>query len=312
MEKIMANLNKLWVERYRPQVIEDYIFQDQKQKLSFLKMIADRSIPHLLLSGCAGSGKTTLARILINEMQIDENDIKTINASDQNSVDVIRDEIKTFIGTFALSGFKIIHLEEADYLTPNAQAVMRVLMEEYSDVARFILTCNYENKVIPAIKSRCQHFRFKASDPNDIAEYMVKILASEHMKFDLDLIDKYISVHYPDIRAIIQALQKNSIDGVLQDHHDDGEAGDYKFALLDLIERDEWFEARKLACSSVVAEEWEYVYRFLYDNLHKSPKFSTNKYEDGIVIVADHLYKNSLCADPEINAAAMFIRLSQV
>ena len=308
----MADLNKLWVEKYRPQVIEEYIFQDDKQKASFLKMIDERSIPHLLLSGVQGSGKTTLAKILINEMQLDENDVLTINASDQNNVEVIRDTIKTFISTFAMSGYKIVHLEEADYLTLNAQGIMRGLMEDYADVARFILSCNYENKIMPAIRSRCQCFRFKSSNRDDIAEYMVKILASEHIQFDLDLIDKYISIHFPDIRSIIQSLQKNSVDGILQAHNDEGAVGDYKFELLNLIERDQWFEARKLACASVVAEEWEYIFRFLYENLHKTPKFSAGKYEDGIVIVADHLYKHALVADPEINAAAMFIRLTNI
>lgn len=310
----MTEITKLWAIKHRPTTIDDYIFQDKNQKLAFLRMIAEQSIPHLLLSGVQGTGKTTIAKILINEMNIDEMDVITINASDENSVDVIRDKIKNFVLSYAMSKFKIVHLEEADYLTPNGQAVLRVLMEEYADHARFVLTCNYEHRIIPAIRSRCQHHRFKTANKDDIAEYAVKILANEHVTFDLDLIDEYIAAYYPDIRAIVNALQQNTIDGELhKPSATSGGAGDYKFDLIEHIETDDWLAARKLACGSVAAEEWEDVYRFLYDNIDKAPKFKLKeKYESGIVIIADHLYKNGVTADPEINAAAMFIRLSQL
>ena len=305
--------HKLWVEKYRPQTVNEYIFHDNAQRTAVMKMIADKSIPHLLLSGVQGSGKTTLAQILINEMDVDETDVITINASDENSVDTIRDKIKSFITTFAMGEFKIVHLEEADYITPNGQGVMRRMMEEYSDTARFILTCNYENKIIPAVKSRCQQFRFKAGDKVDIAEYAADILISEKIKFDLDTLDKYISIGYPDVRKIVNLLQQYTSDGVLSLPLSDKEAGDYKFKLLDFIERDKWLDARLLCCENVVAEEWEEVYRFLYENLSKAPKFQDkDKWEGGIVVIADHLYKHGIVADPEINAAAMFIRLTQL
>ncbi len=258
--------HKLWVEKYRPQTVDEYIFHDNAQKTAVMKMIADKSIPHLLLSGVQGSGKTTLAQILINEMDVDETDVITINASDENSVDTIRDKIKSFITTFAMGEFKIVHLEEADYITPNGQGVMRRMMEEYSDTARFILTCNYENKIIPAVKSRCQQFRFKAGDKVDIAEYAAGILMAEKVKFDLDTLDKYIAIGYPDVRKIVNLLQQYTSDGVLSLPLSDKEAGDYKFKLLDFIERDKWLDARLLCCENVVAEEWEEVYRFLYEN----------------------------------------------
>ncbi len=305
--------HKLWVEKYRPQTVNEYIFHDNAQRNAVMKMIADKSIPHLLLSGVQGSGKTTLAQILINEMDVDETDVITINASDENSVDTIRDKIKSFITTFAMGEFKIVHLEEADYITPNGQGVMRRMMEEYSDTARFILTCNYENKIIPAVKSRCQQFRFKAGDKVDIAEYAADILISEKVKFDLDTLDKYIAIGYPDVRKIVNLLQQYTIDGQLTLPLSDKEAGDYKFKLLDFIERDKWLDARLLCCENVVAEEWEEVYRFLYENLNKAPKFQDkDKWEGGIVVIADHLYKHGIVADPEINAAAMFIRMTQL
>ena len=303
---------KLWVEKYRPKTVDEYVFHDPTIKAAVNRMIADHNIPHLLLSGVQGSGKTTLSQILVSELEIEDTDILTVNGSDENSVDDMRNKIKSFITTFAMGEFKVVRLEEADYLSLNAQAVLRSMMEEYADVARFILTCNYENKIIPALKSRCQHFRFKAGDKIDITEYAAKILMEEHINFNIDTLDKFVSVGYPDVRKIVNMLQQHTADGQLQYPTAD-EAGDYKFKLLDLVARDKWLDARLLCCENVVAEEWESVYRFLYENLGESPKFQVQtSYEAGIVILADRLYKHGIVADPEINAAAMFIDLSRL
>ena len=306
-------LHKLWVEEFRPRKLEDYIFQDPNQKLSFAKMIADKSIPNLLLSGVQGSGKTTMALMLIQALELEDTDVLIINASDENSVDTIRDKLKSFVSTFAMGPFKVVCLEEADYITLNGQSVLRKLMEDFTDSVRFILTCNYEHKIMPAISSRCQHYRFKSFDKDDIAERVALILATKHVKFTLDLVDQYVAAGYPDIRKVINMLQQSCVDGVLQTPHSSGEVGDYKFQLLDLLERDKWFDIRKLLCGTVAAEEWEDVYRFLYENIEKSAKFSNqDKWEAAIVVIADHLYKHGIVADPEINASAMFIRLAQV
>ena len=308
-----TNKHALWVEKFRPKTLDEYIFHDDNQRTAIERMVSDKTIPHLLLSGVQGSGKTTLGLVLINELDMDETDVLTINASDENNVDTIREKIKNFVSTFAMGDFKIVHLEEADYLTPNAQAVLRRMMEEYVDTARFILTCNYENKIVPAIKSRCQHFRFTKHDIADVTESVAKILLQEKVSFDLDLLDKYVRVGYPDIRKIINTLQQNCNDGKLLPLISEHSAGDYKFELLDLLSTDDWNAARTLTCGEVAAEEWEDVYKFLYENLDKAPKFQTkDKWEEGIIIIADHLYKHSLVADPEINAAAMYIRLGQV
>ena len=154
---------KLWVEKYRPKTIDQYVFQDETLKAAVTKWLAEGNIPHLLLSGVQGAGKTSLSQILINEINIDETDVLMINASDENSVDTIREKIKGFISTWPMGDFKVVRLEEADYISLPAQGVLRSMIEDYSEVARFILTCNYENKIKPAIKSRCQHFRFDAS-----------------------------------------------------------------------------------------------------------------------------------------------------
>jgi len=308
----MSLKDNLWVEKYRPKTIDQYVFHDDAHKQAFLAMIDEKTIPHLLLSGIQGSGKTTIAHILIDALEVDQSDLLTINASDENSVDVIREKIKGFVATWALGDFKVVLLEECDYMTPNGQAVLRRLMEQYADSARFILTCNYEHKVLPAVVSRCQHFRFKAGNKDDITESMAIMLTTENIKCDLDTLDAYVRVGYPDIRKIVNLLQQNSKTGTLI-KPTQVEAGDYKFKLLDLITNDKWNEARALCCTNVAAEEWEDVYRFLYDNLHTSPKFTAReKWEAGIVVIADFLHRNSLVADQEINAAAMFISLSHI
>jgi len=308
-----ADKHVLWVEKYRPSSLDEYIFHDESHKKAFQQMVENKTIPHLLLSGVQGSGKTTIAQILIKELGVDPTDVLLINASDENSVDFMRDKIKSFITTFAMGEFKVIQLEEADYLTINAQAVLRKYMEDPNCPARFILTCNYENKIMPAIKSRSQQFRFKSGDRDEITEYAARILLTEKVKFGIDLLDKYIAVGYPDIRKVINLLQQNSINGVLQSLVSKSESGDYKFKLLDFLNIDDWAGARTLACGNVATEEWEDLYRFLYENLDKSKKFSKkDNWEAGIVIITDHLYKNAVIADQEINAAAMFIRLSQV
>ena len=310
---INSSKHQLWCEKYRPKILDEYVFHDASHKKAFTQMVEEKTIPHLLLSGVQGSGKTTIAQILIEEIGFDSTDVMVINASDENSVDNMREKIKNFISTFAMGDFKVVLLEEADYLSQPAQAILRKYMEDERSPARFILTCNYDNKLMPAIKSRTQHYRFKAADKNEIAEFGAKILIAEDIEFDLEKLDRYVAVGYPDIRKIINLLQQNSISGHLMNQAAEVEAGDYKFALLDLISADKWNEARTLACDNVSSEEWEDVYRFLYENLNKSAKFSKkDNWEPGIVIIAEHLYKNSIVADPEINAAAMFIRLSQV
>ncbi len=303
----------LWAEKYRPETLNDYIFHDNTHKNAFQNMVANNTIPHLLLSGIQGSGKTTIAQILVKALDVDSTDILVINASDETGVDTMREKIKNFISTIAMSGIKIVQLEEADHLSQPAQAVLRKYMEDYNADARFILTCNYEHRIIPALKSRTQQFRFHASNTDDITEFAAKILIKEKVSFDIPLLDKYISVGYPDIRKIINLLQQNSIDGVLQPVTTTAESGDYKFDLLDMITTDNWLGARQLIIQNVLPEEWDEVYKFLYENLDKSPKFSNPAtWQAGILVIAEFLYKNGIIADQEINACALFIRLSQI
>lgn len=303
-----------WVEKYRPTTVNEYIFHDAHQRAKILEAIEKQDIPHMLLSGIQGSGKSTLVGVLINELNVLDADVLTINASDKNSIDVVRDEITSFATSSPIGNFKVIVLEECDFISFNGQGALRRLMEDYFESVRFILTCNYEYKVLPAIVSRCTlRFRFKNPDRNDIAEFLIKVLANEKISFDLDLIDEYIDFGYPDIRTCLSTIQQYVVGGVLQPITDKTANADYKFKLIDLIEADKWVDARKLVCSSVIKEEYVDLYRFLYENIHTSKKFQNQElWEEAIVIINEHLFKHSVVADPEICLASLFICLGQV
>ena len=172
-------ISKLWFEKYRPTTIEDYIFNSEIHKVAFSKIIKSKEIPHMALSGIQGTGKTAIAKILIAsciDPSVMDTDVLVINASDQNSVDNVRNEIKSHILSYGMGAYKVILLQEADYLSPAAQGILRDYMEEYEQSCRFILACNYKHKIMPAILSRCQQYDFKSPDRDDIASRMVAIL----------------------------------------------------------------------------------------------------------------------------------------
>lgn len=307
----MSRKNILWTEKYRPQKLDEYVFHDDNLKKKIKSIIQSGDLPHLLLSGVQGLGKTSLSQVILNELDIDRNDILRINASDETGVDAMRDKIKSFAQTYPNGKFKVVQLEECDYLTHNSQATLRAMMEDYSDNCRFIGTCNHENKIIPALKSRMQHFHFKNPNIDDVLIKAGEILAAEDIDFDIDLLNTYVTIAYPDIRKIINLLQQNSIDGKLQSPTNDEIEADYKFKLLDFISNKNFRQARKLVAENVSREEYEDFYRFLYMNVDKMVK-STDKQETIIVIISNYLYRHSLVADPEINAAACLIEISMV
>ena len=174
-------MKELWVEKYRPKTVDGYVFRDDHQRKQIATWIKDKSIPHLLLSGAAGIGKTTLAKILINEIGIEDYDVLEINASRTNSVEDVRDKITNFVQMIPFGPFKVVLLDEADYLSPNAQAALRGVMEEYHATSRFILTCNYPNRIIPAIHSRCQGFHVERTDQTEYTARVATILVEENV-----------------------------------------------------------------------------------------------------------------------------------
>jgi replication factor C small subunit len=214
-------MKELWTEKYRPNQLVDYVFRDQAQREQVEGWVKSGAIPHLLFSGSPGVGKTTLARILIHELGIDPFDVMEINASRENNIDTIRAKITGFVQTMPFGDFKIVLLDEADYITPNGQAALRGVMETYSSTARFILTCNYPNRVIPALHSRCQGFHIERVDVTEFTARMATILVTESVEFDLDTLDSYVKATYPDLRKCINLCQMNTLDGRLSAPHGD-------------------------------------------------------------------------------------------
>lgn len=306
-----ALMKELWTEKYRPRTLDQYVFRDEHQKKQIQTWVRDKSIPHLLFSGNAGIGKTTLARILLNELQVNDLDVLEINASRTNSVDDVRAKIVNFVQMIPFGDFKVVLLDEADYLSPNAQAALRGVMEEYHTTARFILTCNYPNRVIPALHSRCQGFHIERVDQTEFTARVAEILMKEGITPDLETLDTYVKATYPDLRKCINVVQMNAQNGVLlkPQKNDTGES-DYKLQMVELFKAGKITEARKLVCSQVRPDEVEDIYKWMYDNITLFGDES--RQEKAILIIKQGLVDHTLVGDPEINLAATMIRLQNL
>jgi replication factor C small subunit len=304
-------MKELWVEKYRPTTVDSYVFRDDAQRNQVATWIKDKSIPHLLFSGAAGIGKTTLAKLLMNELDVNPLDILEINASRTNSVDDVRNKIINFVQMIPFGDFKVVLLDEADYLSPNAQAALRGVMEEYHTTARFILTCNYENRIIPAIHSRCQGFHIAKVDQTEFTARVATILITEGVVPDLDILDTYVKATYPDLRKCINMVQMNVQEGsLLRPNEGDTGNSDWKLDMVELFKQGKINDARKLLCGAVRPEEMEEIYRWLYDNVEL---FGSEEQQDTAVLtIKQGLVDHALVADAEINLAATLIRLARI
>lgn len=310
----MSALRTFWVDKFAPKEIDDYIFQDAAQKKLVIKIVMEQSLPNLLLSGIQGTGKSSLAGLLLRELGVDESDIMVINASSATSVDYIREDVMSFITSWAQGPYKVVVLEEASRLSQAAQDALKVPIEQYADVVRFIFTTNEENKIIPAIKSRFQTLRFKSHNKTSVANLLLKILETEKVKHTADQIPAFVEAGYPDIRQTIHLLEQHTSGGKLSNIVSVNQNAEYKSILLDIIEKDKWFQMKDLVVPYISIEEWDGVFKFLYENLHKSPNFSADPERMGaaVVWIAEHMYRHTLVSDPAINGAALAVRLSQI
>lgn len=305
-------MKELWTEKYRPTKIEDYVWQDASQEQQVRTWVKEQSIPHILLSGSAGVGKTTLAKILIKAMDLDPNDVMMINASRENDVNNMRNKIVNFASTMPFGRFKVILLDEADYLTLNAQAVMRGVMEQYADNCRFIITCNYPNKIMPAIHSRSQGFHVDKVDYVLFTERVAKILIEENVEFDLDTLDLYVTATYPDLRKCINNIERACVDGKLMGPREaDSSTLDYRIKMVELFRQGKIIEGRKVATANVRPDEIEDFFRWMYDNLELWSKTDEGK-DKAIVIIRNGLVNHSMIADVEINLSATLVELTTI
>ena len=301
----------LWVEKYRPTTIDEYVFRDDGQKQQIESWIKQQEIPHLLFSGSAGIGKTTLAKILCNELDINEYDIMFSNGSKEGRKIEWVDKLISFCQTIPFGAFKVVIIDEADFLNPmSVQPALRNLMEDYSSTVRFILTCNYPQKIIPALHSRCQGFHIETVDREEFTARVATILIKESIDLDLDTLDTYVKATYPDLRKCINSVQMNSGTGVLlPPNKSDKNEADWRLDMVTMFKAGKINEARKMICKAARPEEIEDIYRWLYDNLDLISEHEAIQ-DKAILVIKQGLVDHTLVADPEINLAAVLIKIS--
>jgi DNA polymerase III delta prime subunit len=306
-------MKQLWVEKYRPNTVDGYVFVDDAQREQVETWIREGSIPHLLLSGPAGTGKTTLAKLLINELGIDEYDVMYANGSKEARKVEWVDKLISFCQTMPFGKFKVVLIDEADYMNPNSvQPALRNLMEDYSGSVRFILTCNFPNKIIAPLHSRCQGFHIAKTDHTEFTARVATVLVTEDVTFDLDVLDSYVRATYPDLRKCLNLVQLNSQSGALvPPGAADRSARDWKLDCVDMFKRGKIREARTLLCQSSSPEEAEEIFRWMYDNLDLWGN-TPERQDQAIVIIRNGLVSHNAVADVEINLSATLIELAGI
>lgn len=303
-------MKKVWCEKYRPKSMAKVIMPDQRIAAKFASYVESGEFPNILMYGGPGTGKTSTSLALLRDLNVNKLDILTIKCSDEK-IDALRDKVRGFATTMPYGNFKVVRLEEFDYLSLDAQALLRSLIEDVSGSCRFIATCNYINKVIPPLRSRFQEFKISAPAAEDVVVLAAEILEAEGVSYIESDIEQIVAIAYPDIRKMIQYLDEFSMDGKFKIRSTSDNVSDWKLELLPLLEEGNLSAARKVVCSSASKEEITDVFRFIYDNLHRLKRFA-KCIDDVTLIINKYQYQHIFVSDHELNLAAMMIELDHI
>lgn len=303
-------INSLWVEKYRPSTLDEYIGNENVKEI-FSRYIENNDIPHILLHGSAGRGKTSAGKILVNSLDCD---YLYINASDENNIETVRTKIKTFISSVGFKKWKIVFLDESDFVTAQGQAALRNMMEQYSKNARFILTCNHPEKIIDPIQSRCTIFEINPPSKKEVAARLVEILKNENVEFNLEDVATVINNTYPDIRRSISSLQQQTINGKLKITSQLKLETSYADKIVDVLKKNGTPKGKYQLIRQIIADSklrtFDGLYKHLYDSLEEFSEDGTQS--EIILTIANAMRHDSLCVDKEINIMAMIVEILEI